>query len=308
MPAAAAAAASAPLKAAASAFASAACTVSAGMVVNASRVSPRCAWKSTSVGLGSGGSFTWTRFSARSVDRRPLTGLPVSAATAAFAAIRISILGGGLGRLHVGGRIDDLHALGHEAGRTSGLLAMDGSPFGARGQLGLAHPSAAHPARHVEQHGDARGVAVRGLVVGGELVRGRLQNRQRHENQHDGHEHVEHDLGGAGGMEEQRRPQDEQQRTATIAPEVHPAKHRQRRQERLLQLGAHLAAVVTGHENDLAAARAARLGRVAGLVLRHDVLADPARRRPWTAPDGRAPRQPAATGRSRDTMRGPGWP
>ncbi len=154
---------------------------------------------------------------------------------------------------------------------------MDGSPFGARGQLGLAHPSAAHPARHVEQHGDARGVAVRGLVVGGELVRGRLQNRQRHENQHDGHEHVEHDLGGAGGMEEQRRPQDEQQRDGHHRAEVHPAKHRQRRQERLLQLGAHLAAVVTGHENDLAAARAARLGRVAGLVLRHDVLADPAR-------------------------------
>ena len=69
------------------------------MVVNASRVSPRCAWKSTSVGLGSGGSFTWTRFSARSVDRRPLTGLPVSAATAAFAAARraASLWGAGSG-------------------------------------------------------------------------------------------------------------------------------------------------------------------------------------------------------------------
>ena len=54
---------------------------------------------STSVGLGSGGSFTWTRFSARSVDRRPLTGLPVSAATAAFAAARraASLWGAGSG-------------------------------------------------------------------------------------------------------------------------------------------------------------------------------------------------------------------
>ena len=64
-------------------------------------------------------------------------------------------LGSKLGRFHVGSRIDDLHSLGHEAGCTSSLLAMDGSPFGARGQLGLAHPPAAHPTRHVKQHGDA---------------------------------------------------------------------------------------------------------------------------------------------------------
>ena len=175
------------------------------------------------------------------------------------------------------GGIRDLGAFGDEALRARGLLTMD-RDLGLIGtDRGHVRTAAADAGGSLHQNRDARGVAIGTVVVRGDLAQDELHEGQCGGDHADDGDDGQHDIDRAGGMGEHRAAQQQQQSGQDEAAEDNPFDDRKRRQNRVLELGARLAAVVMSHEDDLAAAGVARFGRVARLVFRDDVLADAAR-------------------------------
>ena len=150
---------------------------------------------------------------------------------------------------------------------------MDRS-IGVRGQLGFAHTASTYTACDFQHHGRARGVAVRSFVIRSQLVQQREHQGQSNQNQRDARQHVQHDGGSAFGVEEYHVTNDQQHWQEYHGAERNPLQDGKNREQRAVELGVHLAAVVARYHDHLAPTRSARFGRVAGLVLRHDVLAD----------------------------------
>ena len=152
--------------------------------------------------------------------------------------------------------------------RDLGLFGTDG---------GHVRAAAADAGGSLHQNRDAGGVAIGTVVVRGDFAQNELHEGQCGGDHADDGDDRQHDIDRARGMGEHRAAQQQQQGGQNEAAEDNPFNDRKRRQNRVLELGARLAAVVMSHKDDLAAAGVARFGRVARLVFRDDVLADAAR-------------------------------